>query len=310
MLIFALIVVALVAFCFGVGGYLFFVACKRAPKEEWLEEKAAKYGDAYDYYQKGNQWLRSIQHEDLYMTARDGVRLHAVWVPAEQPRGTVVFAHGYHGSALREFSMVFDLYHKQGFNILIPAQRAHGVSEGKFITFGVKESRDFLEWIELHNARFGSFPILCSGLSMGASTVMFLAGLDLPENVRGFIADCGFTSPKDIISAVFRHQTHLPAWPFIWATDLFARLFGGFSLNEMHTTKSLSHNKHPILFVHGLSDTFVPPEMSQRSFDACAGEKYLLLVEGATHGCSFLVAESAYLEKRNLIVEKVLGETV
>lgn len=310
MLIGALIAVALVAFCFGVGGYLFFVACKRASKEDWTEENASKNGDNPNFIQQGNQWLRAHSHEDLYLTARDGVRLHAVWVPAENVRGTVVFAHGYHGSALREFSMVFDLYHNQGFNILMPTQRAHGSSEGKFITFGVKESRDFLEWIQLHNARFGNYPIVCSGLSMGASTVMFLAGLELPDNVRGFIADCGFTSPKEIISSVFTAQTHLPAWPFIWATELFARILGGFSLNEMLTTKSLSHNERPILFVHGLSDTFVPPEMTRRSFDACTGEKHQLLVEGATHGRSFLVAERAYLEKRNIIIEKVLGEPV
>ena len=310
MLIAVLILVALVAFCFGVGCYGFFAACKRIPEWKKKPGKSTKSDDYSDKLREGNQWLREHETEELFLTATDGTRLHAWWIPAEKPRATVVFAHGYHSCGAKDFSVVFDLYHDQGFNILLPDQRAHGASGGKFITFGVKESEDFRQWIALHNERFGAYPILCSGLSMGASTVMFLAGLELPENVKGFIADCGFTSPREIISSVFRHQTHLPTWPFLWATDLCARWFAGFSLKEMHTTQTLAKNTRPILFVHGLDDTFVPPEMTKRSFEACGGEKYLLLVEGATHAVSFLVSPEAYLEKRNIIAEKVLGEPI
>ena len=310
MIIVLLIAVALVAFCFGVGGYAFFTACKRAPKIHWDSRESvenSEFSEHFDKAAKGNHWLRDHNAQDLYMTSKDGLKLHAYWIPAHNARATVVFLHGYHGSGVMDFSIAFDLYHDQGFNILMPDQRAHNESEGRFITFGVRESADFLQWILLHNQRFGEFPILCSGLSMGAATLMFMAGMDLPENVRGLIADCGFTSPKEILAHVLKKTTHLPAWPFMWATEIFARLVGGFSLSEKHTTKTLAHNQRPILFVHGLDDTLVPPEMTKRSFEACAGEKHLLLVEGAEHALSFLVARDAYVEKRNEIAEKVLG---
>jgi fermentation-respiration switch protein FrsA (DUF1100 family) len=57
--------------------------------------------------------------------------------------------------------------------------------------------------------------------------------------------------------------------------------------------------------VHGLEDDFVPAEMTRRSFEACTGDKQLLLVEGADHGISFLVARQAYLEKLHQLVKKV-----
>ena len=57
--------------------------------------------------------------------------------------------------------------------------------------------------------------------------------------------------------------------------------------------------------MHGLEDDFVPAEMTRRSYEACAGDKKLLLVEGADHGVSFLVAREAYLEKIHWLVEKV-----
>ena len=140
---------------------------------------------------------------------------------------------------------------------------------------------------------------------MGAATVMYLAGLELPQNVRGFVADCGFTSPHEIISRVFTQKIHLPGWPVMWAADLFARLFAGFSLKEANTTQTLQKNTRPILLVHGLEDDFVPAEMTRRSFEACGGDKHLLLVEGAGHGVSFLVARQAYLEQIHQLVEKV-----
>ncbi len=308
MIYIGIIALLLLAFCFGVGGYLFFAACSRGKAVDWTDEAAVKatpFGKYYDHISRGLQWLREHHAQDLTMTSYDGLQLRAVWVPAEKPKGTVLFVHGYRSSGPTDFSPAFERYHNAGMNILIPSHRAHDASQGKYISFGVKESRDMYDWILLHNARFGKLPVLCSGLSMGAATVMYLAGMDLPENVRGIIADCGFTSPRDIIAHVFRQQTHLPAWPFLWATELFARFFGGFSLSEKDTRKTLAANTRPIFMVHGLDDDFVPPEMTRQSFADCSGDKTLLLVEGASHGISFLVAREAYLEKVNEILRKV-----
>ena len=151
-----------------------------------------------------------------------------------------------------------------------------------------------LYWIYFHNFSFGAFPLFLSGLSMGASTVMYLAEKPLPGNVRGIIADCGFTSPKEILSSVFRDVTHLPPGPSIWATDIFARLFAGFHLSEKDSRQTLKKNVLPILMFHGTDDSFVPCEMTRQSYAACAGSKRMILVEGAEHGVSFLVDHERY----------------
>ena len=308
MLIAGIVLLCLVAFCFGVGAYTFFTACGRGKEINWSDEAAVKatpFGKYYTHIHEGRQWLQEHNAQDVYMTNRDGLKLHASWIAAPNAKGTIIFAHGFHSCGLSDFSLAFDLYHKQDMNILLLTHRTHAPSEGKYITFGVKESRDVRDWIDYHNQNLGNYPILCSGLSMGAATVMYLAGMELPDNVRGFVADCGFTSPKEIISSVFRAKTHLPFWPFFWAAELCARFFAGFSLNEMHTTKTLAKNTRSILLVHGLEDDFVPAEMTRRSYEACAGDKTLLLVEGADHGTSFLVARQAYLDKIHQIVKKV-----
>ena len=49
-------------------------------------------------------------------------------------------------------------------------QRAHGLSEGKTITFGIKERLDCLCWVEYLVERFGKeTQILLTGISMGAN---------------------------------------------------------------------------------------------------------------------------------------------
>lgn len=65
------------------------------------------------------------------------------------------------------------------------------------------------------------------GISMGAATVLMASELDLPASVRGIIADCGYTSPRDILRKVIR-QLHLPVGPVYFLLRLSARLFGHF----------------------------------------------------------------------------------
>lgn len=293
------------------GGYTFVTACVRRKELPWLDEKAMKktsYGKYYENIVIGDKFLKENATQELQMESYDGLKLHAVWVPAENPKGTILLAHGYRSSKIVDFSMAFGMYHAMGMNILLPDQRTHGKSEGRYITFGVKESRDMADWVSYHNETFGEFPLILSGLSMGASTMLYLADKDLPDNVKGIIADCGFTSPREIIKSVFKRVVHLPAAPTLWVADLFARLFAGFGLSEKDTRKILPNSKLPVLLVHGVDDGFVPCEMTEQAYAVCKDPKELLLVEGADHGISFLVAKERYVQTVLGFLEKYLEE--
>ena len=309
-LIFAILGVLLLV-VLSVGSYTFFAACRQKKRRNWLDPEELK-GTAteklYPYITNAHNWFCSHTVEDIYVTSKDGLQLYARWIPAENPRGTILLAHGYQSTPYIDFSLVLEVYHNLGMNMLIPDQRCHGKSEGMYITFGVKEWQDMACWIEYHNANLGGFPLILSGLSMGASTVMYMADEKLPENVKGIIADCGFTSPYDIIGKVFRSVTHLPSWPFLWVTDLCARAFAGFSLKEKDTRKTLQKSNYPIVIAHGLADDFVPCKMSQEGYDACAADKELLLVEDAGHGYCFLKDRQRYTQTITAFLERTLEE--
>jgi len=291
------VLIGLLLLLIASGTYVFVVGCVRGKEFSWLnreELEKTPFGKQYDNIVAAHNWLHEHGAKSIYTRSYDGLKLHALWIPVENAKGTVLLVHGYRSTHMMDHGLGFSYYHDMGMNLLIPDQRSHGKSEGRIITYGVKESRDMVEWIDYHNRHFGSFPLILSGLSMGASTVLYLADEELPGNVKGIIADCGFTSPKEIMSKVFTRTTHLPAVPTIWVTQLLARIFGGFSLSEKNTVKTLRKSKLPILLIHGLDDEFVPCEMTRRAFDACCGEKYIFLAEGAGHGVSFHVDNEGY----------------
>ena len=309
MMIALIVLVTIVLLCFAVGGYLFFAACGKHQEIHWLDEaeiSRTPYAPYYPHVRSSYEWLHEHHAQDLQIRSFDGTPLHATWVPQENARGTVMLIHGYHSCIYTDFGLAVEPYYEMGMNILLPDQRCHGKSGGRFTTFGVKESKDMLCWIDYHNKHFGPCPMMLSGLSMGAATVMFMADEDLPENVKYCIADCGFTSPKQIIAKVFRDVMHVPAWPFIWATDLFARIFAGFPLDGKNSVRTLAKNRLPFFFIHGLADDFVPCDMTRRSFEACAGEKHLLLVEGAGHGVSFIHAKEKYHGMNEALIDRLI----
>lgn len=292
------------------GIYMFVVGCVRNKEISWLDEAAVKktsFGMFHETIQLAHNWLIDQNAQDHFIQSDDGLTLHGLWVPAANAKGTIILVHGYRSTYLVDFAAAFEFYHDLGLNLLIPDQRSHGKSQGRFITFGVKESRDIARWIDYHNQKLSGCQIILSGLSMGASTVLYLADEKLHANVKGIIADCGFTSPKEILASVYRSLIRLPAGPTLWAANIFARLIAGFDLEEKDTRRCLSDSKLPVLLFHGKDDDFVPCRMSEEGYAACTGEKELYLVDGAKHGVSFLVDAEGYTKKVMAFLQKNLA---
>jgi fermentation-respiration switch protein FrsA (DUF1100 family) len=202
---------------------------------------------------------------------------------------------GYRGVAQRDLCGGVQRAFSLGHSALIVNQRACDRSEGRVITFGVREHRDCLVWIDYVLDRFGGdVRIILAGVSMGAATVMTAAGCDLPPQVVGIVADCGYTSAKDIIQKVIR-QLHLPAkllYPFV---RLGGMLYGGFDVEKTSPIEGMRRCRVPVFFAHGDADDYVPYEMSVKNAEACAAPHELLTVVGAGHGLSYLVDPAGYV---------------
>lgn len=277
-------------------------------KEKMTEEFPIPPGKIYEKYRdimvRWMKEIRAMPHREFSIVSYDGLKLFGKYYECAPGAPIELMFHGYRGSAERDLCGGVQRCFALGRNVLVVDQRTSGKSEGRVITFGVKESRDCLTWIDFIRSQFGDdTKIILTGISMGASTVMLAAGKDLPENVVCVLADCGYSSAKDIIKKVIR-QLHLPAnilYPFV---RLGALLYGGFDPNAASCLRALRKCRKPVIFIHGEQDDFVPCEMSRENYFACASEKILFTVPKAGHGLSYLLDADGYLRTIREFSEK------
>lgn len=258
------------------------------------------------YIREAIDEVLGVPYELVYTTSFDGLKLAGKYYHMADDAPLIIFFHGYRCSSLRDGNGVFRHGREMGCNVLLVDQRAHGMSEGTCITFGVKERYDVLSWVNYGIERLGKeTKILLSGLSMGAATVLMAADVGLPENVRGIVADCPYSSPKEILCTVMK-ALHFPVVPTYWMAKWGAKVIGKFDLEEASAVEAIKNSDIPILIVHGDDDRFVPCEMSKACRDAACDHVELVLVKDAGHGMSYFVDRKVYKDTILRFLEKTL----
>lgn len=288
----------LTVICLGLFLFVFYAPHR---KMENIGKLDLPSGEIYEpFHEKMKYWAkicRDTPHEEFHILSHDGLNLYAKYYEYAPGAPIEIMFHGYRGSAERDLSGGMNRCFKLGHSALIVDQRCAGKSDGHVITFGIQEHRDCLNWINFAIQYFGpDVQIILTGISMGASTVLMASGQDLPSNVIGVLADCGFNSAKDVIIHVARSM-HLPAkilYPFV---KLSAKLFGHFDLEEMTSENAVRSCKIPVIFFHGENDDYVPSYMSRINYDACASRKKLVIIPDAGHGLSYPVDPDRYIQE-------------
>ncbi len=292
-LIAAVFVILLI--CFHMAFY-----ASRKPKAG-PEEYPIPEGDIYEPYRDQMvNWIKEVRAmplEEHAVTSFDGLTLRGRFYCFSKDAPIELMFPGYRGQAERDLCGGVQRCFALGHSALIVDQRACGRSEGHVISFGVNECKDCLVWLDHMVSHFGpDVKIILTGISMGAATVLMASGEDLPENVVGILADCGFSSARDIIKKVIVDMK-LPrdaAYPFV---RLAGKLFGGFDIEDASPVEALKHSRVPVLFAHGEDDAFVPCQMSRENYEACPSPKDLVTVPGAGHGLCYPADPEGYLTR-------------
>lgn len=295
MLTISLVVLAICLYCYRVAFY--------APPRKAIDPDVIDIpeGPIYEPFrpmmEEWGRQTRALPQEHFHITSFDGLDLWATYYEFAPGAPIELMFHGYRGSAQRDLAGGVQRCFACRRSAFIVDQRCAGRSEGKTITFGVNERKDCLKWLEFMLDHFGpDVRILLTGISMGAATVIMAGGEELPPNVIGILADCGYNSQKDIQMKVIR-QMGLPprlSYPFV---KLAARIFGRFDLEEVTPEEAVRRIKVPVIFFHGEDDDFVPCDMSRKLFDLCPARKHICTIPGAGHGLSFPVDQARYLRE-------------
>lgn len=299
--VFWIVIICMAALIFLVlaVSFICFYMAFYAKRDKYPKPVTPAQGEPYKPFQEMmKNWIAAtaaLPCEQFSIHSFDGLTLYGKYYEYAPGAPIELMMHGYRSVAERDLCGGVQRCFSLGHSAFIVDQRACGKSDGHVISFGINESRDCQSWVEFLTERFGeNTKIMLTGISMGASSVLMATDLPLPKNVVGVLADCGYTSAKEIIMKVVRDMK-LPShflYPFI---RLGARLYGGFDPDKTSALEAMSRCRLPVLFIHGEKDGFVPCEMSRKNFEACTAEKRLLTMPEADHGLCYVIDAKAYV---------------
>ncbi len=234
--------------------------------------------------------------EEIEIKSADDLKLYGYLYKNQtsDPCRYVLLMHGFQDDHkfMEPYAMA---YFAKGFHVLIPDQRGHGQSEGKYTTMGWKEKDDILRWVRLILERDPKARIVLHGVSMGASSIMMAAGDGFPENVCVCVSDCGYTTLWSEYLEKMKEMFSLPPSPVLFAASLAARVRPGFWIQKVSTLDALRKNHTPMLFIHGDADDYNPYRMMDELYKADASvEKQKLTIRGARHARSVYTDPDAY----------------
>ena len=304
----ALIVVAavilLVAIAYLVGMFIF-VHAILGRRKELSEKEKQKKGHSADRYGVDPVWFDFVASTTAQatITAYDGIKLGARIIRQKEPTGRVaVCCHGY-GATLSSTQAQAKMFYDRGFDVYMLAMRGHKGSGGK-VGMAWVDRFDLARWIDRIIEDYGdNVQIVLFGVSMGGSTVISYAGMDPKPQIKCVIDDCGFSSQYDEYMACLK-AAKLPQS----AIHLFApgvKLVHGYSVYDADITKLAAAMTLPALFFHGTEDSFVPFELGQKLFDACASqEKSFVSVEGAGHALAYMTDKEKYTAAFTEFIDK------
>lgn len=251
-----------------------------------------------DKLEAGAVKLAEVETEFVETIGSDGTKLTGHLYTCKYPKRLIIAVHGWRSTWNRDFGLAADFWFENNCNVLFIEQRCQGESGGEYIGFGLLERYDCKAWTEWAHERYeGKLPVYLDGVSMGAATVLMASGLNLPESVKGIIADSGFTSPHAIWKHITENHMHLKYAPIKNMVDIICKRKINMGGEAYSTLEALKVNKTPVLFAHGTADPFVPVEMTYENYMACKAPKRLVIVPGAAHGMSFYVERERYAKE-------------
>ncbi len=275
----------------SVGAYFFDLTMRR--KKLRANDDPHEDDPMFEFKDKMNQgrkWIFDQDKDEVYIKSFDNLKLFAEILPSkEKSKKVVIMMHGFRAQEYHDFCCSAKFFYDWGYNVILPHERAHANSEGKYLTYGVKEKFDCKSWIEFAVTKYGEdCQIVIMGVSMGCATVLATLGLTLPKNVKACIGDCGYTEIKKIFSDTLENRYNIPPKLILPIANLYCKVFAGFSYYGYSVTDAMKKATVPTMFIHGSEDVLIPDSMSKENYEACKAQKKLLIVEGAAHAGSFV----------------------
>lgn len=169
-----------------------------------------------------------------------------------------------------------------GYNVLLYDNRATGVSGGKHVTLGIKESLDIIKVVDFARQKgFEDKNIGIIGDSLGA--ISLLLSSDQLRNVGAMVVDSPAANVKKVIENILKNQNNVPS---IFNPAVFFILKNYYKIDVSSVQPGLHIKNEPgrvFLFLSGGLDTTIPPENSVILLKLANPQSKLVIFPNAEH---------------------------
>jgi len=238
-----------------------------------------------------------LPFDNLFIPSRDGTQLHLFLVkqPGEQSKKvpTVLYFHGNAGNIGHRLLNVQGLYTSIGCNVALVEYRGYGRSEGSPSEEGLymdaQAALDFL----VTRQDIATDKIVVFGRSLGGAVAVDLATRTAnKDSIAALMLENTFTSIPDIARILFPFKLIqcLPVW---------------FYKNQFKSHRKACRITQPTLFLSGLADKLIPPQMMNDLYITCgAPVKKLARFPGGSHNETWTTPN--YYQTINYFLDEVL----
>jgi uncharacterized protein len=213
-------------------------------------------------YPEGEWEPKGLDYSDVWFKAADNTRLHGWYCPSDNPRATLLFAHGNGGNLTHRADLLRRFQTQLRVSTLIFDYRGYGRSEGVPTVEGIlddtRAAREFLA----DRARINQSDIVLMGESLGGAVVVQLA---VEKRARGLILDRTFSSLKDVAA----HHYKAMAWLV--------------PSKKLNSAAEVSRYSGPLFQSHGDTDSIVPFALGRKLFDAANEPKQFVQLPNTDH---------------------------
>jgi fermentation-respiration switch protein FrsA (DUF1100 family) len=222
----------------------------------------------------GDWHPRALPVQDVWLTASDGVKLHAWWIPHDNAKFTFLAFHG-NASNIANRALIYEFLRSTPANVLALEYRGYGHSEGKPDEAGVYRDAEAAYDYLVNTQRIERKAIISFGQSLGSAVATHLA---THRQVAGVVLEAPFPSASRVARKVF--------W-FLPGLSLLAH-------GQFDTQAWLKEIHAPVLIVHCAQDPVIPFQFGQEVYDAALPPKNFLQINGYCHEESSLIGPTQY----------------
>lgn len=266
----------------------------RTSKTKWSRDCGAmKNKEHEEMFLKGCKWAKEQDcfKQDVSI-CNEGLKLYGEFFNFGFDKAVIIIS----GRAEAcKYSYYYAIPYKNlGYNVLVIDNRCTGLSDGKYLSFGIKEYKDILLWGQLLNQNYGVKSVVLHGICVGTATALFtLTSDNLPDYYKGMIADGMYTTFYDSFK---NHIVEFKQLPFLVLQIVFflVKHISKIDAKNNGPIYSIEKLNKPILFIHSKQDKFSLPKEIEKVYNKCNTQKKIVWFQKGKHSHIRINNENEY----------------